>query len=417
MSAGPRAAVVVVGSEILLDGRADTNGPFIEESLRREGIPTVLRLVVGDDREGIAAAVREAMGRAPIVIVCGGLGPTFDDLTREGAAEALGRALRRDAVEEARLRERYRARGLTPREAVCRMADVIEGAELLRNTAGTAPGQYIAGPPAVALLPGVPAEMERMLDEEALPRIRERHAASPPDRRIFKISGLYESEVEGVLSPIMKSWSGVEATILASPGDITLLLRRSDGDPEGIERAVRDVRGALGEAIYAEREEGCESAAGRILAGSGLTLATAESCTGGMLGSMITAVPGSSAYYLGGAVAYADRIKEGWLDVPGDLIARHGAVSAEVAEAMARGARRRAGADLAIAITGVAGPGGGTPEKPVGLIHIALAAPWGNASRVISIPGERATIRIRACRTALDLLRRELVRARKEGRS
>lgn len=412
MSGSPRAAVVIVGTEILEDGRRDTNGPFIEEALAREGIRTILRLVVGDDREAIAAAILTAASRAPIVVVSGGLGPTFDDLTREGAAGALGLAVERRAEIEDSLRNRFRRRGLTPPESVYRMADLLAGAEVLKNTVGSAPGQYLKGPPEIALLPGVPAEMEAMLAAELVPRLRARHRPAPPERRIFKIAGLYESEVESRLAPLMAAWRQIDRTILASPGEVTLILRADPGGLDRLESAGRDVAQALGDAVYSTADEGIESAVARRLVAAPFTLSTAESCTGGMLGSLITSVPGASVFYLGGAVAYSDGIKKGWLDVPAETLDRHGAVSAETAAAMARGMRKRAGADLALAITGVAGPGGGTADKPVGLVHIALAAPWGEAGRALNLPGDRASIRIRSCRAALDLLRRDLLLAR-----
>jgi nicotinamide-nucleotide amidase len=416
VSEAPRAAVVVVGSEILEDGRRDTNGPFIEEALAREGMRTVLRQVVGDDREAIAAAIRTAAWRAPIVIVSGGLGPTFDDLTREGAADALGLGLDRDPGIEAALRARLKRRGLLPPESIFRMADVLTGAEVMPNAVGSAPGLFLAGPPTLALLPGVPAEMESILDRELMPRLRAIHRAAPPERLILKIAGMYESQVEALLTPAMEGWKEIDRTILASPGDVTLILRAGEGKRRLLDGARVDVEAALGDAIYSDRDEGIESAIARMMLASSLTLATAESCTAGMLGGLITSVPGASAFYLGGAIAYADGIKRGWLDVPGDTLDRFGAVSGETAAAMARGVRARAGSDLALSITGIAGPGGGTPLKPVGRVHVALAAPWGEAARTLDLPGDRATIRIRSCRTALDLLRLGLLISVREGR-
>lgn len=408
--ATPRAAVVVVGTELLRDGRPDTNGPWIERTLAREGIPTVMRFVVGDDRVEIASVLRLAMDRASIVVVSGGLGPTFDDLTREGTADALGRRLERRREVEDQIRERLHRRGIHPPESVYKMADAVEGSHVLRNPVGSAPGLHIEGPAHVFLVPGVPLEMEAMLREEVLPRLRVSHPAEPSPRVIFKIAGMFESEVESRLNPIMKSWRGVEATILASVGEVTFILRPAGAGMKPVEEAASQVRELLGPAIFSETDEGIEHAVGRLLASSRHTLAAAESCTGGMLGSMITSVAGSSAYFLGGVVSYADRVKEAWLGVPAEILERHGAVSAQTAQAMARGARERFGANLALAITGVAGPGGGTPEKPVGRVHVALAAPWGEEARDLNLPGDRATIRLRSCRLALDLLRRALQR-------
>jgi len=411
VSASPSAAVVVVGSEILMDGRRDTNGPFIEEALAREGIASVLRLVVGDDREAIAAAIRVAAARAEIVIVSGGLGPTFDDLTREGAADAFNLRLARAAEIEAALRERFRRRGLTPPESVYRMADLLEGATLLRNRVGSAPGQILGGPPTLALVPGVPAEMEAMVTEDLLPRLRLLHPAVPSVRKVFKVAGLYESEVESLLAPVMERVTALDRTILASPGDVALILRAREHDRPLLERVGREIAITLGDALYSVSDEGIECVVARKLTAASLKLASAESCTGGMLGGLITSVPGSSVFYVGGVVAYSDAIKKNWLGVEDRTLALHGAVSAEAAIAMARGARERARADLALAITGVAGPGGGSPGKPVGLVHIALATASGETERRLDIPGERASIRLRSCRAALDLLRRDLLRA------
>jgi len=413
----PLAAVVVVGSEILEDGRFDTNGPFIEKSLGLAGFRPILRLVVGDDREAIAFAVREASARASIVVVSGGLGPTFDDLSREGTADALGTTLARSPELESALRERLRRRGMTPPESVYRMADVVPGAEILANSVGAAPGLLVKGPPSIALVPGVPAEMEAMLLSEVLPRLQALHPGAPSLRRIFKIAGLYESEVEGLLSPAMPRWGDLGRTILASPGEITFILRGDPGDGERLESARADVLRILGGAIYSESDEGLECAVGRLLASSSMTLATAESCTGGMLGGMITSVPGSSSYYLGGAISYADDVKGRLLDVPAETIARHGAVSAETAAAMALGALERTGADLSLAVTGVAGPGGGSAAKPVGLVHLALGRPSGAIGRELRLTGDRGMVRLRACRAALDLLRREVFGSRREERA
>lgn len=407
--APPVAAVVVVGSEILLDGRIDTNGPRIESVLAREGVPCVLRLVVGDDRDEIADAIRTASRRAAIVVVSGGLGPTFDDLTREAAADALGVALTRDASIEGRLRERYRARRLNPPESVFRMADVLAGAEPLRNRVGSAPGQVLAGPPFLALLPGVPAELEAMLAEELIPRLLAVHPGERAERLIFKIAGMYESEVESAISATMQGWNGIASTILASPGEVTLILRARGASPGEMLRAAAGVRKALAEAIFAEADESIAAAVGRMLDDARLTLATAESCTGGMLGSMITSVPGSSRWYRGGVVAYANGIKRRWLGVPARTLLRQGAVSGETAARMARGARRRSGCDLALGVTGIAGPEGGTRSKPVGTVFVALASARGDSVRSFDLPGDREMVRLRSCRAALDLLRRSLL--------
>jgi nicotinamide-nucleotide amidase len=279
------------------------------------------------------------------------------------------------------------------------------------------------GPPSIALVPGVPAEMVAMVTEELLPRLRLLHATAAPLRKVFRIAGLFESQVEALLAPVierMKALEGEQAmsaigrTILASPGDVAFILRGSATSRPLLDRAGSEIAAALGDALYSTDDEGIEVVVARKLSGASLTLATAESCTAGMLGALITSVPGASVFYRGGVVAYSDEIKREWLGVPAGTIAEHGAVSEETAIAMARGARERARADLALAITGIAGPGGGSPGKPVGLVHIALATSSGVTARRLDLPGDRESIRLRSCRAALDLLRHDLIRSERE---
>lgn len=406
-----RAGVVVVGSELLHEGRQDTNGPWIAEALAAEGFEPTVRVTVGDDRAGIASAIRHAMSGADLVVACGGLGPTFDDLTREGAADALGLTLSRDPALAEHLRERYRLRGVAMPEAVIRMADRISTAEILANSVGSAPGQLLKGPPALALVPGVPSEMVAMLRDEVIPRVRGLARGAASARRAFRITGLYESQVEEKLGPAMKGWTGIAATILAAPGDVSFILRSAAGDRRSLEEAAASVRAALGAAIYTEADEPLEAVAGALLRGRSLTLSTAESCTGGMLGGMITAVAGASDYYAGGVVAYRDEIKSGWLGVDPAILREHGAVSSETALAMARGVRERTGSDVSLAVTGIAGPGGGSPAKPVGRVHLAMAGPWGESAAELTLPGNRAIVRLLSCRAALNKLRLKLMRA------
>jgi nicotinamide-nucleotide amidase len=406
----PRAAVVVVGTELLEEGRIDTNGPHMAGALADEGYEPVLRLVVGDDRRAIASAMRIAAEQADLVLVSGGLGPTFDDLTREAAAEAFGLTLRRRPALEKELRDRYDARGLRPPKAIFCMADVLEGAEILANSVGSAPGQFLRGSPVVALLPGVPSEMEAMIRDQVRPRLRRGGGAAGRLRRVFGIAGMYESQVEAVIGDHLAAAEGVDATILASPGEITLVLRAEPDHQVSLDAVAGEVRSALGQSIFTEGDEPLEACVGGLLRRQGLSLATAESCTGGMLGGQITGIPGSSEYYLGGVVTYADRIKSDLLGVPAESLLEAGAVSEEVARAMAEGVRARLGSDLGLAVTGIAGPGGGTAEKPVGLVCLGMAAPWGTISRRLRLGGLRTVIREISSRAALDLLRREVLR-------
>jgi nicotinamide-nucleotide amidase len=297
------------------------------------------------------------------------------------------------------------------------MAEILEGAEVLPNSVGSAPGQFLAGPPAMALVPGVPSEMEAMLEAEILPRARRMRPGPAPESRIFKIAGLWESQVEDRIAPVIERQERLGATILAAPGEVTLILRAPPGRRDALEEAAGELRRLLGETIYSETEEGIEVAVGRLLHEARLTLSTAESCTGGLLGGAITSVPGSSSYYVGGLVAYADRIKECALGVSDATIRRFGAVSAETALAMARGARDRLGSDLSISVTGIAGPEGGRADKPIGLVCFGLAAPWGEAAHERRLPGGRGGVRLRAVRAALNLLRLDLLRRASGGGS
>jgi nicotinamide-nucleotide amidase len=410
LSSRKKAGVVVIGSELLLDGRQDTNGPWIADQLSRIGIEPSCRIVVVDDPGRIESALHEAMRTSDLVVVSGGLGPTFDDVTRESVAAALKRKLVRDLSVEKGLRERYERRKMRMPDVVARMADRIEGAELLTNSVGTAPGQYLAGPPALALLPGVPSEMEAMLLGEVIPRVQSLAGREPGLRRNFRIAGMYESEVEAKLRDSMSRWSGISATILAAPGDVCLILRAEQSQVQSLDSAAADVTRLIGKAIVSEGDRRLEEVVGELLSDASLTLALAESCTGGMLGSLLTSVPGSSSYFLGGQVVYQDRLKSSWLGVAGKVLADHGAVSVEASLAMARGIREQAGAGIGLSITGVAGPGGGTPLKPLGRVYLGLAGSLGEEVKELNLPGDRQVVRTLACRAALNLLRLRLMR-------
>jgi nicotinamide-nucleotide amidase len=402
------AAIIVIGTELLHEGRVDTNGPAIAAALAGEGFDPVIKITVGDDTEAISAAFRVAAGRAGLIVACGGLGPTFDDLTREAVAGAFSLGLKRSPEIRGAIMKMYGKRGLVAPESAFRMADLIEGAEALANRHGSAPGQMLHGPPTIALVPGVPVEMEAMLHEEILPRLRALGLARPPARRIFRITGLFESQAEQRVRPALERHPGIQPTILAAPGQVTLILRSHESGAAELASAADEVRALLGDAIFSEAEEGIETVVGRLLAAEGKSLATAESCTAGMLGAMITSVAGSSAWYRGGVICYADDLKGGLLGVPADVIGEKGAVSEETARAMAEGARVRLSSDFALSVTGVAGPGGGGPGKPVGLVWIALAGPDGTSACELRLGGARSVIRELSCRAALDLLRLRL---------
>ncbi|MBI4371732.1 MAG: competence/damage-inducible protein A [Elusimicrobia bacterium] len=407
MSRSPRAALVCVGSE-LLAGQVNTHQAWLSLRLRGAGFDVVGESSVPDDAAAISAAIRRSLKAADAVLVCGGLGPTFDDLTREAAAAALGRTLRLDPGLWARIRARLRRdRACVPEENK-RQAFVLSGAKVLSNPNGSAPGQMIAARgKTLALLPGPAPEMCPMFQRAVLPALRRRHALGIfPAAFTARLSGVPESVADERLAPVRARWPRARFTILTAGGEVSFHASLTTGSPAEARQARaavrRDVLAAVGEFAHGEGEATLESALGARLKAKGLSLAVAESCTGGLLGERITAVAGSSDYFRGGVIAYANDVKVRRLGVPARLLARHGAVSEECARAMARGVRRAVGADLGLAVTGVAGPGGGTKTKPVGLVFVAAAGPGRKeAARRLEINGPREAVRQRAATAAL----------------
>lgn len=403
----PVAEVVCTGSELLDGRRADTHVRRIARALRPLGLRVARAASVPDDRAAIAEAVGAALERAELVFVTGGLGPTLDDVTREAVGELLGRAVAVDAAALAALRARYGAAGRSVTPARERQACVVEGAAVLRNAAGAAPGQRIdLGDRHLFVLPGPPRELEALLADHVLPWLLSAVAAPARRERLFMVCGPGEADVAERLAEAGLPPPGVELAYGAQPGRLEVCL--SGEDEAALEAAAGRVRDLLGHDLYAERAVDLEEVVGAELAVRGLRLATAESCTGGLLAARITSVSGSSACFEGGVVAYANAVKERELGVPAALLERHGAVSAPVAEAMARGARERFGVGVALSTTGIAGPSGGTDEKPVGLLYVGLADARGTVSRRFRFPGDRASNRLWGARMALDLLRRRL---------
>jgi nicotinamide-nucleotide amidase len=400
------AAFVAVGSELLRAGKPETNSVRIAELLRPCGFRLVEKRCVEDDAAAIAAALLELSLRAALVVVSGGLGPTADDVTREGAAEALARPLVRRPELVAALAERYRSLGREMPEVAARMADILEGAEVLRNPRGTAPGQLLtAGDTTFVLLPGVPWELDEIFARHLLPRWQ---GAAGVEVRTLRLAGVYESAVEQRVSPLYDRFGRDAVTILAGRGLVDLVLvADGDGAAARLAEMVDAFRAVVGPDLYGVDDDTLAAVVLGALRRRGLRLAVAESCTGGKIGERLTAVPGSSEAFVGGIVAYSDALKRERLGVPAALLAAHGAVSREVAEAMARGALAL-GADCAIAVTGVAGPGGGSDDKPVGTVHLAAATPGGVRLARHRFPGHRELVREFAATFALDLLRRAL---------
>lgn len=410
-----RAAIVAVGSELLSTDRLDTNSLRITERLERRGVALVAKSVIGDDEPALEAELRLRLSECELVVVTGGLGPTADDVTREAAAAALGRRLVPDPEVWTAIERRFASFGRKPTANNRKQAEVLEGATVLENRRGTAPGLRVeTGAATLFLFPGVPHEIEALLERELEPWLAAHAGEIAIETVTLKTALCPESEVDRALAPAYEAFGRAPITVLAAPGEVRIRLSaRGPVDERHARLAAMRARAAelLGDVVYAEgAQASLEATVGALLAERRLTLATAESCTGGMVAERLTRVPGSSAWFPGGLVAYSNALKTAGLEVAAGLIAAHGAVSEPVVRAMAEGARRRFGADLAVAVSGIAGPGGGSEEKPVGTVHLAVAGPdEGTAYRHIRFPGDRERVRVFAATAALELVRRRLL--------
>ncbi|MBV9610611.1 MAG: competence/damage-inducible protein A [Acidobacteria bacterium] len=412
------AEIIAIGSELLTPFRQDTNSLYLTEQLNQLGVVVDFKTVVGDDREYLTAVARQALQRADIVIFMGGLGPTEDDLTRDCVAAALGRELNRDPEIIAKLYVRFASRRIPMSPNNERQADVIAGAAVLPNDRGTAPGQWLdttfeASRRIVILLPGPPFELKAMWEKQCMERMR----AAVPQRfiatRVLKLAMLGESLVDARAAPIYTKHADVQTTILANAGEIDLHLRSIADSQEAAQKRVDQVAGELedefGDVIFSTGGEPLEQIVAYYLEMRRATIAVAESCTAGLLSERLTTISGSSRYFLGGAIVYSDELKTELAGVPPRLIEEKGAVSAEVAEALAVGIRQRCKSTIGVGITGIAGPTGGTDAKPVGLVYHAVSD--GVKTNVIerNFPGDRERIRWFATRQALDMIRRRLM--------
>ena len=408
-----KAEILAVGSELLNPLRTETNAVYMTARLLEVGVAVGARSTIGDDPAWLQSAFAGALSRADIVLSSGGLGPTEDDVTREAAAAALGRGLRRDARILAQLEELFARFDKVMAPVNAKQADVIEGASVLPNARGTAPGQMLAAEgKLLVLLPGPPAELKAMFDQQVLPHLRSRAGGRLFRSRVLRIAGMSESDVEELVAPVYRAFSNPSTTILGSPGQVELHLT-AVGDSEAAAQARLDELGAalrerLKGRIYSEDGRELPAVVGALLRDSGYSLALAESCTGGQIAARLTDVPGASAFLERAYVTYSDASKSALLDVSPELIRTHGAVSEPVARAMARGACARAGTDLAIAVTGIAGPSGATPEKPVGTVYVALTGALGENVKPLLLAGDRRQVRHQASQAALELLRRRL---------
>jgi len=404
------AELVATGAELLIGRTVNTHAQRLGLALAPLGLGLARETTLRDDPDAIAGAVREALARSTVVFVTGGLGPTCDDLTREALASALGRGIVADEPSLAAIRERCARLGQPMTDSRARQAGMLEGATALSNPVGAAPGQRIEldGGRVLFVLPGPPREFEAILAEHVLPWLRRRFPGAAVAERVLMVCGLGESDVIERFASAGFDPAPLELAYCAGPGQLEIRLTGAPGSKAVLEAATARAKEALGDNVYAETREDLAVVVGRRLRSAGLTVGTAESCTGGLVAQCLTAVPGSSAWFRGAIVAYANDVKERLLDVPASLLAAHGAVSEPVARAMAEGARRRLGTDIVLATTGVAGPDGGTPEKPVGLVWWALADAKGTLSRSRRFPGDRGLIRRWTAQFALDLLRRRL---------
>ncbi len=411
----PLAEIIAVGSELLTPSRLETNSLFITERLNGLGILVERKVVVGDRESSLAETFQSALRKADLVILTGGLGPTNDDVTREVVARSLGRDLRVDESVLAHLEELYRRFGYRMAENNRRQAQVPDGAEVLPNPKGTAPGLFMReADKLVFLLPGPPRELNPMMDAEVLPRLNRYLPVRRQFFRQLRVASLAESAVDKRVEPLYQAFSDIETTILSSLGIIDLFFHWRGRDDEALAeqqlgQLVEQVRAELADSVFSDQPEELEAVVGRKLHERRLRLAIAESCTGGLVGKLITDVDGSSQYFLGGVVSYSDALKENLLHVRPETLARHGAVSAETAAEMAAGVCQLTGAEAGLAVTGIAGPSGGTEEKPVGTVFFGLSLEGQVRSKHRRLPGDRDSVRTRSARFALDWLRRELL--------
>lgn len=407
-----KAEIIAVGSELLTPYRLDTNSLFLTAELNALGVKVVHKAVVGDDPDEMRMSFSHALERADMILSSGGLGPTDDDRTRNTVAELLGRKLIVHKETLRKIEERFRRYGRVMPEINRRQAQIIEGSTVMPNPRGTAPGLWVeARGHILILLPGVPHEIRALFESEVKPRIARLGIPARLHTRELRIMGLFESDVEQRVSPLYAQYPDTETTILATANGIQLHPRIWSDDPAKAEARLDELVNrmalALGENLVSTHGESLEAVVARLLIENHATISVAESCTGGLLAERLTNLAGSSAYFMGGVVCYSNETKTSFVGVPRELIETQGAVSSEVARALADGIRKRVGTTLGLGVTGIAGPSGGTPEKPVGLVHIGLADARGPCDKLFRFPpSDRDRIRQFAALSALDMVRR-----------
>jgi len=410
--------IMAIGSELLTPHFQDTNSLYLTQRLNDLGMEVSYKTIVGDDWDDLFLCIKQALSRADIIIAIGGLGPTRDDRTREAFATVLERKLRFNEELLQKIEERFKRRELSMPAVNKKQSYVIDGAEILENKNGTAPGLWLdTGSRKIILLPGPPQELKPMFESSAWPRLKKLRTDYTA-RKILKTTGLTESRIETLISDLYPLDPHLGLTTLAYPGQIETLLtgyskKNQDQAEQRALKLEKNIIERLKDNVFSKSGEELEEVAGKLLRLKKKTLAVAESCTGGLLGHRITNVPGSSDYFLQGVVAYSNEAKINLLGIPPDLIEKHGAVSSQVAKAMAQGIREKAQSSFGLAVTGIAGPAGGTPEKPVGLVYTALA--WDRGSEVSKnlFLGSRDIIKFQSSQKALDMVRRHLLKSQK----
>ncbi len=409
------AEIIAIGSELLTPQFKDTNSLYLTEQLNAIGIPVVMKLIVGDDENYLEQAARGSLERTPILITIGGLGPTEDDVTRKVVARVLQRQLvLNDEILE-KLQRRFKSRGVEMPPNNARQALVLTGSDILENHHGTAPGLWVSAEKKhVVLLPGPPSELKPMFERYCMPRLHEMAGGVALARSVFRTACLPESTLDARIAPIYTKYKNPETTVLAKPGQVEVRLTSRGKNQAEADRLLKElgeqIEHELDEYIFARTEQSLEEVVGMYLVMKNATIATAESCTGGLLAERLTNVPGSSRYFVSGVICYSDEWKMELTKIPPLMLEMQGAVSADVARGLAEGIRSRMSTTIGVGVTGIAGPSGGSAEKPVGTVHIAVAAPSGTHHRQLLFPGDRERVRWQASQAALDLVRRELMK-------
>ncbi|MEJ7701481.1 MAG: competence/damage-inducible protein A [Pyrinomonadaceae bacterium] len=409
------AEIIAIGSELLTPTKTDTNSLWLTEKLNENGIEVKLKTVVGDDELRLKETIKDALNRSDVVITTGGLGPTEDDITRQVSADAVGRKLIFRENILADISKKFRKMNREMPEINKRQAFIIENADILPNPNGSAPGMFVEiDNKYLILLPGPPRELKPMFENFVLPKLKQTVGEIYVKRKVLRVTGMGESAVDELIAPIYTLYKNPQTSTLFNRSEIEIQLTaqgKSESEANQLLEELADkIVEKLGSAVFAVNGELMEEVIGQLLIENGKTLAVAESCTGGLMAQRLTEIPGASKFFIEGVIAYANAAKIRSLNVAPDLIEIFGAVSAEVAEAMAKGLLERAGTDFAISITGIAGPNGATEDKPVGLVFIGYASKAEVKSIKLNLPGDRHLIRWRASQAALDFLRRKMIK-------